>query len=216
MESFLASIKIALENKNYIAALALSLVVPDICGNVEFPNTESEEHYKKWFDNFVRQYYKTNTSESAGYKVEGKDCFAWRNVFFNEGKGEYTRAKAKEIVSHLNPLIPGNASALGAANINPLVLGKDLVGASNVASQGILVDEFCHNILAGAEKWLEGIKGQTDKVDRVTELSQQFDKILDVEYQGRLKKPVDAESSDELIAITMVVLVLIGVITFLS
>ncbi|WP_273832345.1 hypothetical protein [Guptibacillus sedimenti] len=36
-------IKIALNNKSYLSALALSLTLPDICGQIEYPDLK-----KKW------------------------------------------------------------------------------------------------------------------------------------------------------------------------
>ncbi len=57
----LEAIKKAYLDGNYIAALALTLTLPDICGQVEFPELNGRGHvgerYKKWFDLHLKQYY---------------------------------------------------------------------------------------------------------------------------------------------------------------
>ena len=53
----IGSIKKSLDTGNYLAALALALSIPDICGQVEYPNLSGKGHtgerYKKWFDNYI-------------------------------------------------------------------------------------------------------------------------------------------------------------------
>ena len=47
-------IRSCINDKHYEAALALSLTLPDICGQVEYPGeTEVGRRYKDWIDNFV-------------------------------------------------------------------------------------------------------------------------------------------------------------------
>ena len=50
----LEAIKKAYSDGNYMAALALALTIPDICGQVEFPELSGSRHvgerYRKWFD----------------------------------------------------------------------------------------------------------------------------------------------------------------------
>lgn len=41
MQSFLDSIKLSLETKNWYAALAVALTIPDICGSIANPKEHS-------------------------------------------------------------------------------------------------------------------------------------------------------------------------------
>ena len=65
-KSSLVAIKIkqigkALEHGCYHCALALTFTLPDICGQVAYPDLHKPEQrgerYKKWFDEYVSKYY---------------------------------------------------------------------------------------------------------------------------------------------------------------
>ena len=50
----ICEIRACLNDKRYEAALALALTLPDICGQVEYPNeTQVGERYRNWIDNYV-------------------------------------------------------------------------------------------------------------------------------------------------------------------
>lgn len=61
-------IDLALTNKSYLSALALSLTIPDICWQIEYPDLMKKngernirKQYVAWFDNWVNQYFADNT-----------------------------------------------------------------------------------------------------------------------------------------------------------
>mgnify|MGYP001039617683 CR=1 FL=1 len=35
------------------SALGIALTLPDICGNIAYPNTKVADHYKKWYSEYV-------------------------------------------------------------------------------------------------------------------------------------------------------------------
>ncbi|MFY0781814.1 hypothetical protein [Peribacillus simplex] len=52
-------INLALNNKSYLSALALSFTLPDICGKIEYPHFKSNsgkrkvgKQYAVWFDDW--------------------------------------------------------------------------------------------------------------------------------------------------------------------
>ena len=59
-------IEFCLEHERYMAALALALTLPDICGKAEFPSkhTSVTERYIKWFNQFVEPYGKPTSKYS--------------------------------------------------------------------------------------------------------------------------------------------------------
>lgn len=57
MESVFNSIRQSLNTENYLAALALALTIPDICGKVEFPNEKVGDRYCEWYTNYVDNAY---------------------------------------------------------------------------------------------------------------------------------------------------------------
>ena len=43
---------------DYLAALALSLTIPDICGKAEFPEYGNTQRYIEWYMKYIGQYEK--------------------------------------------------------------------------------------------------------------------------------------------------------------
>ena len=46
-------IRSSIKNENYIAALSLALILPDICGKAEYPNEKNSKRYKSWYEKYV-------------------------------------------------------------------------------------------------------------------------------------------------------------------
>lgn len=53
---YVNDIKRSLENKCYFSALSLTLMLPDICGMVEFPDKSVAERYMGWYDKYLGDY----------------------------------------------------------------------------------------------------------------------------------------------------------------
>ncbi|MFG6120916.1 hypothetical protein [Thalassobacillus sp. B23F22_16] len=91
-------IKLALNNKSYLSALALSLTLPDICGQIEYPNLKKKngrrnvgKQYAAWFDDWVNQYYADHTGWTKDYTkaknpiLTGRMCYSLRCKFLHNG-----------------------------------------------------------------------------------------------------------------------------------
>lgn len=91
----------AMKNNMWQSALALSLTIPDICGQIEFSDlvqrrkdgTETRlvgQQYKAWFKKHVEPYFLVNLSTYENV-IEDKSCFTaemcWqlRNAFLHQG-----------------------------------------------------------------------------------------------------------------------------------
>jgi len=53
MKTFIGSIRLSVANENWYGALIISLILPDICGKIEFPNKSTGKRYSEWFDKYV-------------------------------------------------------------------------------------------------------------------------------------------------------------------
>lgn len=53
VDTIIAEIKQALENKMYIVALSSALTLPDICGKAEFPNMRTKRRYLSWGEKYI-------------------------------------------------------------------------------------------------------------------------------------------------------------------
>ncbi len=86
----------ALNNKNFLSALALALTIPDICGKVEFPNDAGKENYIGWFDKYIYPYYQYNGQYAENYhgtEFDGKACYSLRCAFLHSGNTDIENKK---------------------------------------------------------------------------------------------------------------------------
>lgn len=94
-------INLAIKNKSYLSALALSLTLPDICGEIEYPDFKHDngrrnvgKQYKTWFDNWVAQYYADYKGWTADYTkaknpiFTGEMCYHLRCSFLHSGNSD--------------------------------------------------------------------------------------------------------------------------------
>lgn len=94
MKRFTDSIRSALRERNWYAALALALAMPDICGNIDQPNAGSGARYADWFDVWMGHHYRRrgpdNWPEHARNHtfMTGSDCYALRCSFLHAGEGD--------------------------------------------------------------------------------------------------------------------------------
>jgi hypothetical protein len=68
MKRFTDAIAKAIADQNGLAATALALTMPDICGRMEHPKHGSEGRYKAWWDEYMLKYYR------AGRKARFERC----------------------------------------------------------------------------------------------------------------------------------------------
>lgn len=62
MNHLLDAVEQSLDTKNYFAALAVSLALPDICGWVQAPSATSKARYIAWFTKYVQYAYTRHAS----------------------------------------------------------------------------------------------------------------------------------------------------------
>ena len=94
-------IREALNNKTYIAALALALTLPDICCQIENGVSNGEEKtYKKW----VNDHLDSKSFEFPGFKkntFNGEMCYALRCKILHNGNTEVQDKKGIDIDSFI-------------------------------------------------------------------------------------------------------------------
>ncbi|AQS61808.1 hypothetical protein AGRHK599_LOCUS1188 [Rhizobium rhizogenes] len=89
MEDFINAIEDAIRQENWLAALSLSLLMPDICGRIDEPsNKNSGDRYAKWFDAWFK-------IEKTNHTLAGEDCYALRCAITHEGRANTSDQKAK-------------------------------------------------------------------------------------------------------------------------
>lgn len=56
LKNFLAEIEFALDNEFYMVALFATIAIPDIFGNIEYPELSGDKHTKKRYTQWVKEY----------------------------------------------------------------------------------------------------------------------------------------------------------------
>lgn len=160
----LDAIKKAYSDGNYMAALALTLTLPDICGQVEFPEINYEscgkgyvgKRYKKWFDLHLKQYYGEDhiihtdlaALDNKMNRVFNSDiCYALRCAVLHSGNDDVDKYnKAFDFMIYAT-----NIDIDAPISITSLSLTSSSTGEYR---QVIVLDlyQFCHWISIEAEK----------------------------------------------------------------
>lgn len=159
-------IESALKNDEFLAALALALTLPDICGKAEFPNEKSVGvRYIKWFDDNIGNYEKppkSNDGKNTEFDdmpyMSGEIIYSLRCCFLHQGNPNIEKAKIHEPqckVTHFT-LIVANA-------ING---GSSMVSKSNFADPErtleINIVNLCWKLCLVAKAYYEDNKDKFD------------------------------------------------------
>lgn len=91
----------ALDNDCYFAALAIALMLPDICGKAKY-HKEGRDRYIDWYDEYVGQYEKCPKSEAYPDESElpylsGEVVFKLRCAFLHQGNPGIEEKEIKKI-----------------------------------------------------------------------------------------------------------------------
>lgn len=167
----LEAIKKAYSDGNYMAALALALTIPDICGQVEFPELSGSRHvgerYRKWFDLHMKQYYgedgimhtDLSSLDNKMERVFNADiCYALRCAVLHSGNDDVNRVnKAYSFMIYATNIdieVPISITSLSLS-------GK----SSDEYRQVIVMDlyQFCYWISEEAKKSYAQNESEFDK-----------------------------------------------------
>lgn len=165
------SIRKAYSDGNYMAALALSLILPDICGQVEFPslsgNGNVSKRYKKWFNLHLQQYYENDEIMHTDFiPLDNKKncvfnadiCYALRCAVLHSGNDDVDKVNnAFDFMIYATNMdidIPISITSLGSTNCS-----------TGEYRQIILLDlyQFCYWISKEAEKSYNQNKSKFEK-----------------------------------------------------
>lgn len=90
-------IETCLKNECYIAALALALTLPDICGKSEYPNAGNGKRYIRWYNQYVGVYEKSRSPYGVDMPyLNGEVVYSLRNNFLHAGNPNIEKEKIRE------------------------------------------------------------------------------------------------------------------------
>lgn len=137
LAAFIDAVCDALTHKNWYAALALALTLPDICGDLEKPKRGVGERYVQWWNSFVLFRYKGLLSS--------EDCYALRCSFLHQGLSDITKQTKRKVRTNFRFVHPDPRV--------PIPPHLNLIRAPGHEVLQLQVDVFCEDICAGVEQW---------------------------------------------------------------
>ena len=103
VELYVNDIAIALKNKSYFSALAMSLALPDICGTAEYPNeTSTAKRYIEWYNKYLGEYM---SDDRGNPYLSGEIVYNLRNTFLHTGSPNIDSNKVKDEANQLDRFI---------------------------------------------------------------------------------------------------------------
>lgn len=101
MKELIESLQKATENKNWHAALFIALAIPDICGKFEYPSKKSGERYKKWFNEYLKEFFihKVGAMEEEITFLNTDDYYSLRCALLHEKNDEIRGQQSKSILN---------------------------------------------------------------------------------------------------------------------
>jgi hypothetical protein len=158
MNYLIDSVIKSLQNKNWYAALTLTLTLPDICGKIEYPKIISSKRYSKWFDKYVKSKYTKEVGPAHKIRIflNGKDCYALRCSYLNQGTSPIFFQKVRDVLDDFQFVVPPEGFLLHCNQVNKILQ--------------LQVEDFCTDIVDSVETWLHDIKDDQVKMGKINKL----------------------------------------------
>ncbi len=171
MGKFIDSIKSAIYQENWYAALTIAVTLPDICCRLDGtkPDNYSREPYIKWFDKYVgdKYRYKVSSLNKEFTRINGNNAYALRCAFLHDGSGDLEGHKARDENLNINEilfLIPENLEEKWGeikVTFSEGVDGNRLI---------LNIEHYCRRIIEGVEKWILEYKGNDNVLNRLSKM----------------------------------------------
>jgi hypothetical protein len=93
LQPLLDSIRAAVKDKNWLGGLALTLMLPDICGRIETGERTKTVYFNWWADNFGKTYQHDNGPSDY---VTGEEVYMLRCAYLHEGSDSFDPSTRKK------------------------------------------------------------------------------------------------------------------------
>jgi hypothetical protein len=108
MRHLLDSVRRSLSEKNWYAALAGALALPDIAGQLDCRPGGSKARFVSWFDDYMLSKYTITHGPAHIQQVflSGNDCYALRCAYLHEGDFDITGQKVRDALARFHFTAP--------------------------------------------------------------------------------------------------------------
>lgn len=158
MEHFVVAIEKAVSEKNWYAALALALTMPDICGRLQDPKQKSQSRYEAWYDRYLLPTYQRPMGPLGTLHTFlcASDCYALRCAFLHEGDFDIEDQRAQKALTRFHFMAPPKSGSMHRNQFD------------NVLQ--LQVDEFCREVCAGVRQWSLDVAADPCLQERIQKL----------------------------------------------
>jgi hypothetical protein len=171
LQPLLDSVKAAVRDGNWLAALALTLTLPDICARIEADQRGKKRYIKWWNDNFGQSYaYGTGPSDH----VTGEEVYLLRCAYLHEGVDELDpveRQKLKAVIEEF----------------------KFAISDDHLKKQGptltLNVKTFCLDMCSNVEEWEKNV------LSNDAQMQKRADELTKIYFFARINATVTTSAS---------------------
>jgi hypothetical protein len=163
MQPFTDAVQKALADRNYYAALAVSLTLPDVCGKIERPAERTGARYMAWVTKYLLPNYPpigADFGPRPQVKITAEDFYALRCAYLHEGSDDLSNQRIRQALAAFRFTAPRPGST-------SLVHKNYLFGALQIQ-----VDTFCNEVCGGVAAWSRDIAGNQEAQARFATLLQ--------------------------------------------
>lgn len=159
MKRFTDAIRLAVQTRNWYAALSMALTLPDVCGSLVQPNAGSGARYSQWFEQWVQGKYTLQVGHPPRTHVflNGEDCYALRCSYLHEGAAAITHQRARRVLDDFQFITPPPGG--GSIHCNQ----------SNARLQ-LQVDIFCRDIANAVDSWAASVTNDSQMQGKIAAL----------------------------------------------
>ena len=136
VDRFVAATRDAVASRNWYAALAMALALPDVCGRVEYPGVGSRSRYAQWYED-----YRYCGGQIGKNMPTGGDVYALRCAYFHQGEFDVSDHAARETTERFRFVEP---------------IANWTIYHNRVKNEiQLQVSRFCEELCLAAERWLK-------------------------------------------------------------
>ncbi len=142
MKDIIAALRQSLKDENYVASLALCLLLPDICGKME-NKSGSKARYIEWFQKYL-------SSKYDGF-LSGLDCYALRCAVLHEASDDI-EDKDRDVLQQFYFVTKGPHRNLfsNCTFGSPKYDSKEMLQLS--------VYDLCQDFMNAFQQWMDDVK----------------------------------------------------------
>lgn len=154
MRHLTASIRLLLQQQNWYSALAVALMIPDVCSGLELDRKRYASDYMAWCDRYVLPLYQRPLHNIT---IPGREIYVLRCAYLHSGSDDVSTQDKKDVLERYRFVEP-----LRGLTVPP----RQVAGTRTLQ---LPVDTFCNIICEAADEWAARVLDQRDDVKRRAE-----------------------------------------------